>query len=321
LPEIHYRHPQETDLPNITRIWNDSMRELPLHRTLTVEEMRAETFADEDFDPEGAWLAIKGDELVGYGDGLLEKERISLGREGLARIEVVHHERGKGVEERLLDLALRYLARKGFQAVQVWCSQVDHWRREFSRKAGFEEQRRFYSMILKDGQDVPRPAFPQDVRIDRRPLRGASDDDLKTFVEVFNESFAGHFSFSPTNVTRWRNVADTAEDEMDITFAYQGDRVTGFALVENSTAFNREKGTRDGWVNILGVVPSSRGKGLGKALLLDSIQQLQAQGLDTIRLGLDAENRNALSLYTSVGFEVLMENTVLVRDLKDKREG
>jgi mycothiol synthase len=233
----------------------------------------------------------------------------------------VHHERGKGAEERLLDLVMRYLARKGFQAVQAWCSEVDHWRREFSRKAGFEEQRRFYSMILKDGRDVPKPAFPEGVRIDRKPLRGVSDDDLKTFVDVFNDSFAGHFSFSPTNVTRWRNLADTAEDEMSITFAYEGDRVTGFALVENSTAFNREKGTKDGWVNILGVVPGSRGKGLGKALLLDSIQQLQSQGLDTIRLGMDAENRNALTLYTSVGFEVLMENTVFVRDLNDKQEG
>jgi len=320
LPDISYRHPQEADLPDIARIWNDSMRELPLHRTLTVEEVRTDTFADKDYDPEGAWLAVLGENPIGYGDGLLEKERIEIGKEGLASIYVMHDMRGNGIEEHLLGLALEYLARKGFRGAQVWCNLLDDWKMNLYSRAGLKEQRRFYSMTLKTRTESAEPAFPDGIRIDRRPLKGISDEDLQVFVDVFNESFAGHFSFSPTNVTRWRNIGNATEDEMVVTFARSEGKVVGFTLVENSTAYNREKGAKDGWVNILGVIPDSRGRGLGKALLLDGIRQLQSQYLDTIRLGLDAENRNALSLYTSVGFEVALENVVFVKDITSVRK-
>jgi len=319
LPDIEYRHPREADLPDITRIWNDSMRGLPLHRALTLEEVRTDTFADRDYDPEGAWLAVLGGNPVGYGDGLLEKERIERGKEGLASIYVMHDKRGNGIEDHLLELVLEYLAGKGFGAAQVWCNLLDDWKTSLYRRAGFEEQRRFFSMILSDNTEPAEPAFPEGIRIDRRPLKGIPEEDLRVFVDVFNESFARHFSFSPTNVTRWRNIGNAAADEMIVTFARDEGEVVGFTLVENSTAYNREKGTKDGWVSILGVVPGSRGKGLGKALLLDGIRQLLSHGLDTVRLGLDAENRNALSLYTSVGFEIALENIVLAKDISSLR--
>lgn len=305
----------------MARIWNDSSHELPFHRELSVEEVRAETFADDEHDVDGAWLAILRGEPVGYGYGLLEKERIELGREGLAMIHVMRHARGNGVEEHLLESVLTYLARKGFGAAQTWCNLADDWKMNLCKRAGFKEQRRFYSMVLRDDFESEEPAFPAGIRIDRMPLKGLSDEDLRVFVDVFNKSFANHFSFSPTNINRWRNIGNTSLDEMTVTFARDEDSVVGFSLVENSTAYNREKGTKDGWINILGVVPDSRGKGLGRALLLDGIRQLLSQGINTVHLGLDAENRAALSLYTSVGFDVVHESVVFVKDIKGMCDG
>jgi ribosomal protein S18 acetylase RimI-like enzyme len=53
----------------------------------------------------------------------------------------------------------------------------------------------------------------------------------------------------------------------------------------------------------LGIVPQWRGKGLGRELLLRSVQKLKELGASYIFLQVDAENDTALGLYRSCGFE------------------
>lgn len=53
----------------------------------------------------------------------------------------------------------------------------------------------------------------------------------------------------------------------------------------------------------LGVVPAYRGKGYGRAVLLDAVEKLKAAGAKNVMLQVAAENSNALGLYESCGFE------------------
>jgi ribosomal protein S18 acetylase RimI-like enzyme len=52
----------------------------------------------------------------------------------------------------------------------------------------------------------------------------------------------------------------------------------------------------------LGVLPEHRGKGLGRAILVEAIEKLQAAGAARIMLQVEAGNATALNLYTSCGF-------------------
>lgn len=59
--------------------------------------------------------------------------------------------------------------------------------------------------------------------------------------------------------------------------------------------------------NVFGmyVVPESRGKGLGKALVMDLIRRAKTcDGLEHINLTVVSKNRSAKKLYESLGFEV-----------------
>ena len=53
----------------------------------------------------------------------------------------------------------------------------------------------------------------------------------------------------------------------------------------------------------LGVLPENRGKGFGRAILLNAIEKLKDAKAEKIMLQVAAENATALSLYKSCGFK------------------
>jgi len=58
-----------------------------------------------------------------------------------------------------------------------------------------------------------------------------------------------------------------------------------------------------GAIQNLAVAPEHRGCGLGRALLLQSLAGFRAAGMTRVYLDVTAENRNAVQLYRSIGFQ------------------
>jgi mycothiol synthase len=92
-------------------------------------------------------------------------------------------------------------------------------------------------------------------------------------------------------------------------------KIIAASFNEDAVLYNKEHGTKIGWVWVLGVDKNYRRAGLGTAMLIDGIRWLFSRGLDTALLYVDAENRRALGLYTSIGFEVVNESVIYRVDL------
>ncbi len=74
---------------------------------------------------------------------------------------------------------------------------------------------------------------------------------------------------------------------------------------------NTRTGRKEGWITGLGTRRGFRRQGLGRAMLLLGLQQLQQAGMETALLGVDAENSNqAQTLYKSVGFAQTLYKSV-----------
>lgn len=301
--DLAFRHLTEDQLESFIEVVARSRADQPYDRRLTLDEARTLTLQDPDFDPEASWLAYLDGEAVGFGDVVVERNRIAAGMDdGYLDVDVVPEQRGKGVERRLLDLSLGYLRSKGVGKARTRSLITDGWRRSLFESDSFEEEYRVYILVRRGRSEVRPGHVPEGFRLDRRPLAECSDADIAAMVEAFNDAFRDHLNFAPERHERWMNFRDSSNDPVMLTVAKKGDMAVGICMSEEATAFNEERGVKAGWIDILGVRPPYRRQGLARALLSDGIEWVLGRGMDTVYIGVFAKNEKALDLYRSLGF-------------------
>lgn len=304
-----FRHPAIVDLGTITSVMNLSRRETAFHRELTEAEVNTETFDDPDYDPNGAWLVFDKNEAVAYGIAVVEKERCDAGKnDGWVEIDVVPEERGKGIEEELMALAVGYLRSRGIGRAISRIEETEHWKSALFLRSGFKSVRHFYRLVLRGTDGIPPRPLPSGLTITHKMLKDMSDEEVATFAEVVNDTFAEHFDFAPEPVSRWIRWRDAAEDPMMVSLARTPSEIAAVCVVEDSKGYNEERGVRSGWIDLLGVRRHLRGRGIGAAMVVDGMNWLRGLGYDTIFIGVDAEHEKALGLYRSLGFSVMNQS-------------
>lgn len=316
MKDVRYEHPREDDLARMTRIYNDSRADLPSHRILKPEEIKAYTFLDSDFNPKGAWLAYSDGEAVAYADGFVDKKRLEYGwRDAYIDLEIMRCHRHTGIEEVLVSKVLKYLSGRGIEGVLAQHHESDVWRKDLLYEAGFGEIRRYFEMVRRGDCDSMMPTFPERVRVDCALVGQSSYDVFSRIADVRNESFVDHFNYAPVPAERFKNFLESGDTIFSVTFVEDELKTVGFVLNEDRPQREGDAKEREGWVCILGVVRSHRRRGIGRALLMDSVNWLTGRGVRTIRLLVDAENDKALGIYKSAGFETESVEILMRKDL------
>jgi mycothiol synthase len=147
----------------------------------------------------------------------------------------------------------------------------------------------------------PFPASPLPDGVELRPFdRDADAEAVHTLIYGFWTEIPTH---RYRGLEEWRDLflgyASYEPDQQVV--AWRGDRPVGAAIC-------RTYAGDAGWVMQLGVAPEERGRGLGRALLIEASARLGAVGgVQTVGLSVVARNANALGLYRSVGFEITRE--------------
>lgn len=141
----------------------------------------------------------------------------------------------------------------------------------------------------KMGRDTHLPTAPNGIGI---TLRLATEADLPELARQ-NACYAGgepadHVAYQRDNIdspTSWPYLAE----------------VNG--AIVGKIDLSMQDG--QGWIYGLGILPSYRGRGYGRALLNAGIAQLQTRHPNVIMLEVELANERALGLYTSIGFKPL----------------
>jgi ribosomal protein S18 acetylase RimI-like enzyme len=178
----------------------------------------------------------------------------------------------------------------------------EHYSRSLFERHGFRIARYGLRMERPLTEPVPDPVFP--VGYTLRYAEG--EDDIKPWVDCFNESFIDHWGFHPETVEERRHRLKRPDyrPEQDLIALAPDGSFADFCLWYLDDIGNAIHGRRDGWIGLLGTRRGHRGKGLGRAMLLAGLQRLREVGADTARLGVDAENpTGAVGLYERAGFK------------------
>ncbi len=172
-----------------------------------------------------------------------------------------------------------------------------------------------YGLIMRRSlkEPIPEPQLPASFTL--RQVR--SQQDAEAWVEFYHQSFIDDSDYHDLTVEHYKYQLrnPTYRPELDlVAIAPDG---TFAACCECS--INPESNTRnrysEGWIDKLGTRRGFRRIGLGRAMLLTGMRQLQAAGMDIAKLSVNFDNPNgALQLYESVGFHKLYTLISYVKD-------
>ena len=121
----------------------------------------------------------------------------------------------------------------------------------------------------------------------------ASEVEIDELVEAFNQAYSDYYI--PLKSTREDLEAHIRSNDISLAdsfVAFYG-KILGFSM----------SGIRgsEGWVGGMGVVPGSRGKGIGKTLLEKQLDNYGEIGVKTVHLEVITQNDRAKALYEKAG--------------------
>ena len=161
-----------------------------------------------------------------------------------------------------------------------------------------------------------RPSCPRGSRSGR-----STGDALRLVFDASGKAFRDHWgSVDDDEASFERFVGDPRTDPSLFVVAFAGEEVAGAVLNviddEENAMFDRRRGLLDS----VFVRRPYRQRGLGRALVLRSLEVLRERGMTSASLGVDSENPNAaLHLYEACGFERIRSSTAWRKPLEPRR--
>jgi mycothiol synthase len=167
-----------------------------------------------------------------------------------------------------------------------------------AEEQGYERYRYSFQMRIDFDGELETPEWPEGVSV-RTFVRGADDEAV---YEAQNDAFSDHFEHAAWPYEAWRQWAFVESFDPSMWFlAADGDEIAGVCLCRVESG----EGSELGWVNVLGVRPPWRRRGIGRALLLHAFAEFRARGKIGARLSVDGLNpTGAVALYEGVGMHV-----------------
>jgi len=162
----------------------------------------------------------------------------------------------------------------------------------------------YHAMSISLENELPVYAPPPGIILDRY-----YSDDLEDMVEAENQFFAEHWEHKASSPQAWRyRMIETRHHDPALwvvardTANYQA--IVGICI-DHASLYG---GPQDGWVSVVGIDKSWRGRGLGAAVLSEGLHRLQKYGLKTAGLHVDSVNTPAVKLYQRLGMAVVRNN-------------
>jgi ribosomal protein S18 acetylase RimI-like enzyme len=137
-------------------------------------------------------------------------------------------------------------------------------------------------------------------------LKAADNVSFYDFIRAFNQAYADYYTDIVLNERSMNGLI--LRDAIDLSAsvaAVDGDRIVGVAMLAI-------RGT-SGWIGGVGVVPSRRGQGIGRAMMDYLLDKAKQRGLERVYLEVIIDNKRAFKLYNSLGFAVTRRLSILNR--------
>ena len=268
----------------------------PSRRFITLQSL-SDSLGRPNFAPEtDLFVAELNEKLVGCLSVTLEPEIQRALLDG--QVHPLH--RRKGIATELFSKGLQRLRKSSIKSAQISILETNAAAKGLLNHLSFKFIRHFLEMRLNINS-VQLPTTRQNSLKNRRLKQG--EENLLT--EIQNRCFADTWGFNPNTEEEIAYRLDMyGRSPDDVTLTFLEDKPVGYCWTIIDSAENEKREKSKGLIHMLGVDPDYRQQEIGKAILLNGLQDLKSRAVDTVELTVDSENPAACSLYASLGFEV-----------------
>jgi ribosomal protein S18 acetylase RimI-like enzyme len=189
--------------------------------------------------------------------------------------------------------------------VRMMAQEGQDWKLRLCQEIGLAHERNFWEMERPLNEPIEHPASVKGVTIRKynRPY-----DNIAT-LEAANSAFADHFDFQPMSTTLWEESMNSSQTRPEMSWVAEAHaelgKIAALCIAAVNDGANRTSGRSEGWIAPLCTRREWRNRGLGRALLLLTLQSFKEEGMAYGVLQVDSQNlTGATRLYESVGFRV-----------------
>ena len=290
------RNYSSNDFAGYMQLHVESEQLAPSGRFISARRL-SDSLGRPNFAPEtDLFVAELNEKLVGCLSVTLEPEIQRALLDGL--VHPLH--RRAGIATELFSKSLQRIRKSGIKSAQISILETNAAAKGLLNHLSFKFIRHFLEMRLNINS-VQLPTARQNSLKSRRLKQG--EENLLT--EIQNRCFADTWGFNPNTEEEIAYRLDMyGRSSDDVTLTFLEDKPVGYCWTIIDSAENEKREKSKGLIHMLGVDPDYRQQEIGKAILLNGLQDLKSRAVDTVELTVDSENPAACSLYASSGFEV-----------------
>jgi len=182
---------------------------------------------------------------------------------------------------------------------------------------GYNATRYSYKMQRDLTQLIADVPLPEGLR-----LAGWSESLDQPMMAAFNDAFRGQWGLPEMNAELWRQFfTGVPQFRGDLTYlVLAGETIAGFCLNWVDQTRNEQSGIQEGFIEAIGVIPEWRGKGIASSLLLHTMREFLAAGMERAALDVDTQNpTGALRLYEKLGFEAVKRTITFTKLVQEHK--
>jgi mycothiol synthase len=262
-------------------------------------------------DPlDNVFIAEQSGEIVG---GAIAAVEPAIDR-AVGEFGVIESAQGRGIGRLLLARLERRAHEAGVAVHQMNVHHTNTRLRSFMDAAGYDQIRIFNELKYR-----PAPAYlegdyrPLPEGVSLRPFVSGADEAALAIVQ--NAAFEGSFGFAPNTPEQIAGYVEMRGAPGDILIAEDssGD-VIGYVWT-SVTESKDDPGESTGMIEMTGVLPNQRGRGVGSAVIAAGLRHLRERGVSVIDLEVDGENLSARRIYKDLGFKKMGEQFWYEKDM------
>ena len=305
--DTRIRNYRMEDRESLVRFWTEVVTMDESHGSFLVRELIDNLDRPNHFPEKNLFIAESMGNIIGHLDVFPEMQ---IGRVVVQCLVHPEHRR-KGIAEKLVERAIERAIELTAKIAHANISQDDKAGKRLFSKMGFQFVRRYLELKL----DLSKVRLSKIKRNDY-PCRPMIPGEEERLTRLQNRSFMDTWGFNPnTREDIIYRIHLSEASFKDITLCLDGVEPIGYCW---SKIFYEKDKSLDGMrgrINMLGVDPDYRGKGVGRKVLLNGLIQLKSRGVRIVVLTVDNENEVARALYQSVGFKVRSSSLWYQKDL------